>query len=66
MKRLILALLFCALDGHALAAVRIKDITSLRGAQDNQLIGYGLVVGLQGSGDTMQNSPFTQQALQSM
>ncbi|MBV8661772.1 MAG: flagellar basal body P-ring protein FlgI [Hyphomicrobiales bacterium] len=66
MKRLILTLLFCALAGHALAAVRIKDITSLRGAQDNQLIGYGLVVGLQGSGDTMQNSPFTQQALQSM
>ncbi len=48
------------------AAVRIKDVTSLRGARDNQLIGYGLVVGLQGTGDTLRNVPFTEQAIQSM
>lgn len=66
MKRLIVTLILCALAGHALAAVRIKDITSLRGAGDNQLIGYGLVVGLQGTGDTLRNVPFTEEALQSM
>src|SRR3984957_18981931 len=66
MKRLILTLILCALAGHAAAAVRIKDITSLRGARDNQLIGYGLVVGLQGTGDTLNNAPFTLQSLQSM
>ena len=48
------------------AAVRIKDVTSLRGARDAQLIGYGLVVGLQGTGDSIRNAPFTNQALQSM
>ncbi len=50
----------------ALAAVRIKDVTSLRGARDSQLIGYGLVIGLQGTGDSLRNAPFTDQALQSM
>ncbi len=66
MRRLILTLIFCAFAGHGLASVRIKDITSLRGAHDNQLIGYGLVVGLQGTGDTLRNVPFTEQAIQSM
>ena len=46
--------------------MRIKDVTSLRGARDLQLIGYGLVVGLQGTGDSLRNAPFTDQALQSM
>ncbi len=66
MRRLILTLILCAFAGQGLAAVRIKDITSLRGARDNQLIGYGLVVGLQGTGDTLRNVPFTEQAIQSM
>jgi flagellar P-ring protein precursor FlgI len=48
------------------AAVRIKDVADLQGVRDNQLVGYGLVVGLQGSGDTLQNSTFTQQSLESM
>ncbi len=48
------------------AAVRIKDIVVLQGMRDNQLVGYGLVVGLQGSGDTLRNSTFTEQSLQSM
>ena len=34
--------------------VRIKDIASLQGVRDNQLVGYGLVIGLKGSGDTLQ------------
>ena len=48
------------------AATRIKDISSVQGVRQNQLIGYGLVIGLQGTGDTMRNSPFTENALQSM
>jgi flagellar P-ring protein precursor FlgI len=50
----------------AIAATRIKDISSVQGVRQNQLIGYGLIIGLQGTGDTMRNSPFTEQALQSM
>jgi flagellar P-ring protein precursor FlgI len=54
------------LSGDALAAVRIKDIAVLQGVRDNQLVGYGLVVGLQGTGDSLRNAPFTEQSLQSM
>lgn len=50
----------------ASAMVRIKDIASLQGVRDNQLVGYGLVIGLKGSGDSLRNSPFTEQSLQSM
>nr|WP_026358590.1 flagellar basal body P-ring protein FlgI [Aureimonas ureilytica] len=46
--------------------VRIKDITTIKGVRDNQLVGYGLVIGLQGTGDSLRNSPFTEQSLQSM
>lgn len=42
--------------------VRVKDITEVEGVRGNQLVGYGLVVGLSGSGDS-QNSLFTNQAL---
>ncbi len=50
----------------AFAGVRIKDITSTYGVRDYPLVGYGLVVGLQGTGDTLRNAPFTEQSLQSM
>ena len=66
MKRLILALAVSALFSSAADATRIKDISAIKGVRDNQLFGYGLVVGLQGTGDSMRNAPFTQQALQSM
>src|SRR5208283_446281 len=56
---------FC-LAGVAEGAVRIKDVASVKGVRENQLVGYGLVVGLQGTGDTLQNAPFTGQSLQSM
>lgn len=46
--------------------VRIKDITTIKGVRENQLVGYGLVIGLQGTGDSLRNSPFTEQSLQSM
>jgi flagellar P-ring protein FlgI len=66
MLRICLVLVFCLAMFGADAAVRIKDISSLRGVRDNQLLGYGLVVGLQNTGDTLLNSTFTQQALESM
>ena len=52
-----------ALAPAASATSRIKDIVDFEGVRDNMLIGYGLVVGLDGSGDTLQNSPFTEQSL---
>ncbi|KAA3514597.1 flagellar basal body P-ring protein FlgI [Agrobacterium rosae] len=45
---------------------RVKDIASLQAGRENQLIGYGLVVGLQGSGDSMRSSPFTEQSMRAM
>lgn len=48
------------------AASRIKDIVSIEGIRDNQLIGYGLVVGLNGTGDTLRNTPYTEQSLTAM
>lgn len=47
-------------------AARVKDIASVAGVRSNQLIGYGLVVGLNGSGDKVNSSPFTGQSLRSM
>jgi flagellar P-ring protein precursor FlgI len=55
-------LLFLATDGAA-ARSRIKDIADFEGVRQNMLIGYGLVIGLNGTGDTINNSPFTQQSL---
>jgi flagellar P-ring protein precursor FlgI len=55
-----------ALMAPVQAASRIKDIADFEGIRENQLIGYGLVVGLNGTGDSLNNSPFTQQSLQAM
>ncbi|MFU0505479.1 flagellar basal body P-ring protein FlgI [Pseudaminobacter sp. NGMCC 1.201702] len=60
------------LDGHGDIAgprgpvSRIKDVADLQSARDNQLVGYGLVIGLQGSGDSLRNSPFTEQSIRAM
>lgn len=48
------------------ASVRIKDITTVEGVRENMLIGYGLVVGLKGTGDSLTNSPFTEQSIKGM
>jgi flagellar P-ring protein precursor FlgI len=48
------------------AQSRIKDIAAIEGVRTNQLVGYGLVVGLNGSGDSLRNSPFTRQSLEGM
>jgi flagellar P-ring protein FlgI len=48
------------------AAVRIMDVANVQGARSNQLIGYGLVVGLDGTGDQTTQTPFTTQSVNSM
>ena len=48
------------------ATSRIKDLANIEGVRQNQLIGYGLVVGLNGTGDTLNNIPFTKQSLTAM
>jgi len=47
----------------AAAQVRIKDIADVEGVRDNQLVGYGLVVGLNGTGDRLRSAAFTRQSL---
>ncbi|MBF0560966.1 MAG: flagellar basal body P-ring protein FlgI [Alphaproteobacteria bacterium] len=53
-------------SGAALAQSRIKDIADFEGIRDNLLVGYGLVVGLNGTGDGLDKMPFTQESLISM
>ncbi len=62
----ILALLFQAMTFPLHAAPRIKDLVDFEGIRENQLVGYGLVVGLNGTGDSLTNTPFTRQSLQAM
>jgi flagellar P-ring protein precursor FlgI len=62
---LILALIIIALCPCRLGAVRIKDIADINGVRDNQLVGYGLIVGLDGTGDG-KKSLFTVQSMVSM
>lgn len=61
-----MAFLAAAPEGFAQTMARVKDIASLQSGRENQLIGYGLVVGLQGSGDNMRSSPFTEQSMRAM
>jgi flagellar P-ring protein precursor FlgI len=65
LSRILLLLLagFCCLAGPAHAQVRIKDIVDVEGVRDNQLVGYGLVVGLNGTGDKLDNNVFTRESL---
>ncbi len=58
-----LALLILYPAHDAAAASRLKDIIEFEGVRDNMLVGYGLVVGLNGSGDSLTNSPFTENSL---
>ncbi|TAL32173.1 MAG: flagellar basal body P-ring protein FlgI [Phenylobacterium sp.] len=66
--RLLSALLLAAslIAGPAFAKSRIKDIVEFEGVRENQLIGYGIVVGLNGTGDALRNAPFTKQSLEAM
>jgi flagellar P-ring protein precursor FlgI len=58
--------ILCLYIAPAGATSRIKDLANIEGVRQNQLIGYGLVVGLNGTGDTLNNIPFTKQSLQAM
>ncbi len=59
-------IIFACAASPAAALSRIKDLANIEGVRQNQLIGYGLVVGLNGTGDTLNNAPFTKQSLQAM
>lgn len=64
---LLLALLLVPLwPGVPRAQVRVKDVARVQGVRENSLYGYGLVVGLAGSGDKSRSSPFTPQAIANM
>ncbi|MCS6778539.1 MAG: flagellar basal body P-ring protein FlgI [Geminicoccaceae bacterium] len=63
---LLLLTLLGALPVAARATSRIKDVADFEGVRENVLIGYGLVVGLNGSGDSLRNSVFTQESLVAM
>ena len=59
--------LFLSATAPATAAPsRLKDLVMVEGVRENQLVGYGLVVGLNGTGDTLRNAPFTEQSLEAM
>src|ERR1700742_1966909 len=55
-----------SLPAQAQSPVNLRDLVSSEGVRTNQLVGYGLVVGLGGTGDTLRNSQFTQQSLSAM
>ncbi len=57
---------FSMLAAPAFAGSRIKDIVDFEGVRDNQLVGYGLVVGLANTGDSLQNNPQTRHMVQAM
>ena len=62
----ILACAALAIGSPSAQAERIKDLASVQGVRHNQLVGYGLVVGLDGSGDQTTQTPFTTQATLNM
>ncbi len=66
MNRLLVAILTTLCLVTSAAAERIKDIASVQGVRINQLVGYGLVVGLNGTGDQSTQTPYTIQSLESM
>lgn len=61
-----LLLMICLITPGYSVAERIKDLVTIQGVRSNQLIGYGLVVGLDGSGDQTTQTPFTVQSIINM
>ncbi len=66
MHKIIATLLFATLAAVSAHAERVKDLASVAGVRSNQLIGYGLVVGLDGTGDQTSQAPFTIQSIRTM
>src|SRR5437868_8623794 len=66
--RLVSVLLLAAslAAGQAAAKSRIKAIVEFEGVRENMLVGYGIVVGLNGTGDALRNAPMTKQSLEAM
>ncbi|MFI0458289.1 MAG: flagellar basal body P-ring protein FlgI, partial [Candidatus Thiodiazotropha endolucinida] len=64
--KVIFAFSIILLVSQAAWAERIKDLASIQGVRTNQLIGYGLVVGLDGTGDKDTDSPYTINSLKNM
>jgi len=62
----IIVAIFTALFTTPAHATRIKEVAAVQGVRSNQLVGYGLVIGLDGTGDQTTQAPFTTQGLQSM
>jgi flagellar P-ring protein precursor FlgI len=66
LRSFVIALALAAVLPQAAQAERLKDLVSFQGVRDNPLIGYGLVVGLDGTGDQTTQTPFTTQSLVNM
>ena len=62
----IILVIISALFAPPANATRIKEVAAVQGVRSNQLVGYGLVIGLDGTGDQTTQAPFTTQGLQSM
>ncbi len=67
-KNIILTALFLVLSFQSISvkAERLKDITHIAGVRANQLLGYGLIIGLNGTGDSTNSAPFTEQSIKSL
>lgn len=64
MFRVVLLIAFCVVSSLAHAqSVRIKDLVEFEGFRGNDLVGYGLVVGLNGTGDGLRNAPYTEEIM---
>jgi flagellar P-ring protein precursor FlgI len=63
LRTVIAALALCLMASPGFSASRIKDIADFEGVRDNMLVGYGLVVGLNGTGDSLNRSIFTRESL---
>jgi flagellar P-ring protein precursor FlgI len=59
-------IIFSVLNSEAHAGVKLKDLVEVEGVRGNDLVGYGLVVGLNGTGDGLRNIPYTEEALSSL
>jgi flagellar P-ring protein FlgI len=62
----LIVIMYLAIISSTAYGERIKDIATVAGVRNNQLVGYGLVVGLDGSGDQTSQAPFTIQSMKSM
>jgi len=63
---IIIFVLALSIASSSFASPRIKDLVNVEGVRGNDLVGYGLVVGLDGSGDGFRNAPFTKEALENL